>query len=246
MSAFPQLKKPPIIEAQLNFLADTSAGWKVYGSAGRVAEIFPTHVTVQPLQQFLLHFGNPPKVAVDVETGVAGFFLRKAGDPVVFQVRRDGFAFSRLEPYGGWEEFVAAAVSNWERYRAFMNAGELHGINLRYINRIQIPRRDYVANRDGFFTIAPRVPPGTGWGFMGVAHQSTLVTEDQRFLIGVGFSTEQPTLDQEIAGFTLDINVSPRPITGFSEIEKLLVEMRDLKNQAFFSIATEAAWKQYA
>jgi uncharacterized protein (TIGR04255 family) len=242
MPPFPQLKSPPIIEAQMNFHADASAGWASKGTPEEIVQLFPSHSEVRRLQQVEVNLGGAEDARM--QSSVTGFFLRKAGDPAVYMARRDGFAYSRLAPYDGWESFKGAALAAWEHYRKEMQTGELHTVGLRYINRIEVPRRDYIADREAFFTIAPRVPQGTGWKFAGVSHHSVYVTPDQRFHIQVNFGVEAP-VDPETAPFMLDVMVSPRVASGVAEVEPLLLEMRELKNQAFFSIVTEAVWKRY-
>lgn len=249
MPVFPQLKHPPIVEAQLNFLADASSGWKVYGTAGRIVEIFPTHTTVQPLQQFVFRQNAGQ---AEISAGMHGFFLRNPSEPTVFQVRRDGFAFSRLPPYSGWENFVQPGLAAWEHFRGLMDPGTLHGLGLRYINRLEIPREEFIADRDKFLTIAPRVPisehlPGKPWGFINFAHQSLFLTPDERFQVAVSLARELPDLNAAVTVILLDINVTPQPgVLGGTGMDGLLAEMRDLKNQAFFSITTDESRRPYS
>lgn len=244
MPSFPQLSSPPIIEAQIDFQVDASAGWARLGSPAKVAELFPSHPQVEPLQQFVLQT-NPPQAEV---AHFSGCFLRNSAQPTVYQVRRDGFAFSRLQPYEGWESLVGPALEGWERFRQAMGTTGLNGLSLRYINRLEMPRADFVADRDRYFTIAPRVPAGLPWKFAGVSHHSVYVVDGGRFQVAVMLSRDPADINPEIAATVLDIAVSPVPGTEIREdrLTELLAEMRVLKNQAFFSITTEASRKPYA
>jgi uncharacterized protein (TIGR04255 family) len=246
MPPFPPLKNPPIIEAQLNFQLDASAGWNRFGSPGSVAELFPSHPEVQALQQFVFQT-NPPQAGL---APVHGFFLRNSSDPTVYQIRRDGFAFSRLSPYLGWESLVEPALKAWTHYQEMMQTGDLNGISLTFINRLEVPRAEFVANRDRYLTIAPRVPIQESplpWRFAGFAHHSVYIPEKSRFQIAVALANDPGDLNPEVAAIMLEITVSPLPGVeiGTENLSHFLKQMRDLKNQAFFSITTEESRLRY-
>lgn len=251
MTDFPQLKNPPIVEAQLNFQADASGAWEERGTKEGVARIFKSHQEIHPLQQFVV---QPGDIETSITSAVAGYFLRKTGDSVVYQVRRDGFAFSRLQPYEGWESLVRPGLASWERFQEIMRPGELHGVSLRFINRLEVPRDEFVENRDRFLTIAPRLPSspeglphGPPWGFASFAHHSVFHPAESPFQIAVLISRAATDFPAEITAIMLDITVSPipgvQPEAG--RLEKWLLEMRNLKNQAFFSITTEYCRRRY-
>ena len=247
MPPFPSLKNPPIIEAQLNFQLDASAGWSRFGSPTGVAELFPSHPEVQALQQFVFQT-NPPHAGL---APIHGFFLRNPGDPtVVYQIRRDGLAFSRLSPYQGWESLVNPAMEGWKHYQEMMQTGELNGVSLTYINRLEVPRAEFIADRDRFFTIAPRVPKPAvplPWRFAGFAHHSVFIPEGSRFQVAVALANDPGDLNPDVAAIMLEISVSPLRGTEIRAdgLSYLLEEMRDLKNLAFFSITTEESRLRY-
>ena len=244
MHPFPPLKKPPIIEAQLNFQLDASAGWSRYGTPGGVAELFRSHPDVQALQQFVFQT-NPPQAGL---APVHGFFLRNPADPTVYQIRRDGFAFSRLCPYEGWESLVEPALEGWTHYQGMMQTGELNGLSLTYINRLELPRAEFMVDRDRYLTIAPRVPKQglpLPWRFAGFAHHSVYIPEGNRFQIAVALAKDAGDLNPEVAAIMLEISVSPLPGVEIENLDSLLKQMRDLKNQAFFSITTEDSRLRY-
>ena len=246
MPPFPSLKNPPIIEAQLNFQLDASAGWNRYGSPGSVGELFPSHPEVQALQQFVFQT-NPPQAGL---APVHGFFLRNPAHPTVYQIRRDGFAFSRLSPYLGWDSLVEPALKGWTQYQQMMQTGELNGISLTYINRLEVPRAEFVADRDRYLTIAPRVPTlssATPWHFAAFAHRSVYLPQGSRFQIAVNLARDAGDLNPDVAAIILEISVSPLPGVeiGTDDLACFLEQMRDLKNQAFFSITTEESRLRY-
>lgn len=230
----------------MNFQLDASAGWSRYGSTANVAELFPSHPEVQALQQFVSQT-NPPQAGL---APVHGFFLRNPADPTVYQIRRDGFAFSRLSPYLGWESLVEPALNGWTHYQQMMQTRELNGISLTYINRLEVPRAEFVADRDRYLTIAPRMPKPESslpWRLAGFAHQSVYIPKGSRFQIAVALANDPGDLNPEVAAIMLEISVSPLPGVeiGTENLAQFLKQMRDLKNQAFFSITTEESRLRY-
>ena len=52
----------------------------------------------------------------------------------VAQFTRNGFVFSRLKPYEGWETFEAEAKRLWCIYRELAEPSEVQRLGVRFIN----------------------------------------------------------------------------------------------------------------
>lgn len=76
----------------------------------------------------------------------------------VFQVRRDGFAFSQLAPYDKWESFRNVARGAWDVYKSGANPSRIHRVSVRFINRVDIPAAEgELVDLDDYFNTAPRI-----------------------------------------------------------------------------------------
>ena len=107
-----------------------------------------------------------------------------------------------------------------------------------------------MADRDRYLTIAPRVPkqePPLPWRFAGFAHHSVFIPEGSRFQIAVALAKDAGDLNPEVTAIVLEISVSPLPGVEIEteNLAPLLNQMRDLKNQAFFSITTQESRRRY-
>jgi len=56
----------------------------------------------------------------------------------VFQVRLDGFLFSRLTPYTEWEQWQPEARRSGDRYCSVVRPRSVVRIAVRYVNRVSI------------------------------------------------------------------------------------------------------------
>ncbi len=86
-----------------------------------------------------------------------GSRLESGNPPHVLQCRTGGFTFSRLSPYGCWDELRAAAKAEWDLFLAIAPPFVINRIAVRYINELQLPLpfKDF----EEFLSCAPDVPP---------------------------------------------------------------------------------------
>jgi uncharacterized protein (TIGR04255 family) len=97
-----------------------------------------------------------------------GFVFANADKKQVFQVRLDGFTFSRLAPYERWETLRDEARRLWGIYRRIAKPVTVERLAVRYINRLDFPlplleMKDYLRTVP---EIAPDLPQGLAGFFM--------------------------------------------------------------------------------
>ena len=248
MSQISHLSRAPIVEALVNFQANASRLWNSEEIRPAFAKLWPEHADIQELRPMKIEVTQtaegqlPPKVTFPP---VEGLIFRSKSQPTVHQIRRDGYTFSRLEPYENWELLQAGALAGWEYYKAVLEPEELHAVAVRFINRVKFPAEGFKLAQ--YFTTPPVPPPDLGWGFHGFMHQSLYAVPDSpcvvKVIIAPAFDGAQP----ETLAFVIDIEVTLKdslPVLGRS-LESVLAEMRNLKNQAFFNLLTEEPLQAY-
>lgn len=242
-----QLAHPPVIEALLNFQANAVAGWNGEGMEQKAKVLFPTHSKVQMLQEINVQFTGGKEEGGVAHAPIQGFMLRSSLVPTVHQVRRDGYAFSQLKPYTNWEAFVEAAMNGWRIYSDAFKPGELQRVALRFINRLDFPLDEFRQNRDEFLTIAPRVPAGLDWGFAGFQQGNVYAPADSPCLVKVQLMRVIEAGNTASAAILLDTEVVLKePLAALDlTVSQVLLEMRRLKNDAFFGILTPKALERY-
>jgi uncharacterized protein (TIGR04255 family) len=68
-----------------------------------------------------------------------GYRIEAPGRTHVIQLQQEGFTFSRLQPYIGWEATIAEARRVWKHYEQLANPLQVNRLGVRYINRLDIP-----------------------------------------------------------------------------------------------------------
>jgi uncharacterized protein (TIGR04255 family) len=89
-------------------------------------------------------------------TTFTGFRFWHKHQKQVIQAQLDGFTFSRLTPYEGWEAFSKEAKRLWEIYCEVTEPQHITRIALRYINRFDfpLPMQDF----SDYLRTTPNVP----------------------------------------------------------------------------------------
>ena len=90
------------------------------------------------------------------ETKTGGIRLESTSPPHVLQCRTNGFTFSRLSPYGSWDELKTVAKFEWDQFLTVAPQLVIHRIAVRYINELRLPMpfKDF----EEYLSCPPEVP----------------------------------------------------------------------------------------
>ena len=192
-----------------------------------------------------LEGGKPPTQKVS-ELGWMGVRFRSADGKHIAQFKRDGFEFSRLEPYIDWDQLSGEALRLWSIFKDLGQPREIYRIGVRFINRIQLPPGEVLF--EDYIQPAPMPPRGLDLPFQGYVHHDTLAVPGHPYAINV-IQTIQPPLSAGASGVALilDLDVfATQPFTlDDSILGRRLLEMRWLKNKAFFGSITQKALEMF-
>lgn len=186
--------------------------------------------------------GDKELESTHVNHGLIGWRFESGDGRHVAQFRKDGFTFSRLEPYTQWEEVFAEASRLYALYWEVAIPEEVTRIAVRFINRLSLPE-DEVGDFSPFLA-APPVCPVQGQvllnGFLTQVQVADPVT-------GISATiTQTIQSDGNRPGFVpviLDLDVyeartfSPDP----QAILLRFGALREAKNRYFFGSITEKA-----
>src|SRR5207253_4384748 len=104
----------------------------------------------------------PP--AIGVRTHI-GYTFTSSDGLQAFQSRLDGFTFSRLAPYNGWESFCSEARRLWNIYREVTQPQAVTRAAVRYINRLDLPLP--IRDLKDYLRTVPEVSPDLPQGLSG-------------------------------------------------------------------------------
>lgn len=236
------LNNPPIVEAIFDIkvsppvdlrLDAVVAKFEPFGfEPARAEEISELEFTVRAGPRTTSHeIGNAAAV---------GYRLFSNDRKDVLQIRRDGFTYTRLAPYVGWEKFFADASSCWKTYRENTTPQAISRIALRYINRIDLVRPAGSKRLGQIFEAPLRLPQGyprfvSQWMTRMMVHEP-----DQNLQGFVTIISEPPKAQKSQLILDLDVfSKAPLPVDYDALLSKFLL-LRDMKNRLFFATFKEA------
>jgi uncharacterized protein (TIGR04255 family) len=184
------------------------------------------------------------EVGASATQKLRGFAFVSEDAKQVFQARLDGFTFSRLRPYGTWNDLRDEARRLWGIYRSATNPYRIVRVAVRYINQIDIPQLG-IEYRDYFRTV-PEVSPDLPQGLSGFFMQLQFPQEDFGGLL-VLTQTAIPPSTPSTTSVILDLDVFKDgvDITSDEEAWALLETLRIRKNEFFEGCITDNARQMF-
>jgi len=243
---FIHLSHAPITEAVIEIRAILESPWDEQRVSealkGRLPE-YPGFVQQKAFKQEF-QIGVSPDVPAKQtfsDLGLKGFRIQSADKLHIAQFNKDGFVFSRLNPYADWQEFVREALRLWQIYSELTRPFETPRIGLRFINRLSCPPEELELAE--YLRVVPIPPVDLNVPFARFLHHDTLKIPDHPYGINI-IKTIQPPQDAEgkDLGLIIDIDVftTEKFATSSVVIQERLEEMRWLKNKAFFGSITDS------
>jgi uncharacterized protein (TIGR04255 family) len=244
---FQHLPSAPIAEAVVEIRARATSDWNEAGVSAvlypRLAE-YPHRESRKEMQVEMKVVPSKPPVQEYRDLGWKGFVVRSGDKKQVVQFTRDGFVFSRLQPYLDWQHLRDEALRLWDIHKELARPVEVGQIGLRYINRIPLSpiERDF----SRFIQPVPEPPCGIGLAVRSFMHIDELAVPGHPYVVKL-VKTIQDVPEQGVSKcyLILDIDVLAREKAGLDEPPKRLEEMRWLKNKVFFCSITEKALRMF-
>ncbi len=238
---YPHLTKAPIVEAVIEVRVNTEKPLEEEYLLSSVKKRVPGYSKISPQHEYKHELKLPPdkkselKVADPVFKGAR---LHADGTPQIVQFNRDGFVFSRLQPYETWESLQKEAWHLWGTYKELACPLMINRVGVRFINEFPISFESF--DLDDYLQGAPKPPGDSGLPFLGFFHQDALDVPNSPYKINL-IRTIQKSLQPK--GFQLIIDIDVFNDNNFETNDDILLEnlaeMRCLKNQLFFDCITE-------
>ena len=244
---FEHLPRAPIVEAVVDIRAqpvealDEAVVKACFEGRLTGYEFLDSQRGIQIEQEFSIA-ADKPSAPILRDLGWKGLRFRSADKKYIAQFNRDGFVLSRLEPYQSWEIFFEETVRLWRVYVELARPVEIVRAGLRFINKIQLPLGELQFER--YLHAPPISPKGFDLPFFGFMHRDVLAVPDHPYAINI-IRTIQPTTTGSATRLSLIIDIDAFTAHAFPFDEALLkrrlLEMRWLKNKAFFGSITRKA-----
>lgn len=240
---FERLASAPIVEAVLAITARAESALEESAVTEHLKPKLPDYPTVfsgRLIQHSLKEVEGVPSEHIQRDLGWNALRWHSHDKRQIAMFARNGFSFSRLEPYESWEKFCSEALRLWQLHVELFRPTLVQRLGLRYINRIPVDQLP--VDLDEILYTAPTAPRGLELPVDSFLHQDNLYVPQSPYRITV-IQTAQPIAvpTGPVAGLFLDIDVSV-PVQfelKSGVLEHYLAEMRWLKNKAFFGSLTE-------
>ncbi len=236
MARVRHLARAPIKEAVIDFRVTSAPDGAVSDFRSLVDEHASEFASVSPIWMTGFQIQVGPQAADDVKKENVEIGVRLGAPGQVVQLRRDGFTFSKLEPYTSWEDIAPVALEWWDRYCLAARPLSIDRVAMRYVNHIPLPAPPF--DLDEFLTCAPRVPAELPQFFAQFGSR-VVVDAGARGFVSVVQMFNSPELPPNAV--VLDIDAFRLGSFGRDRADVLPVfeDLRELRNQAFFGSLTE-------
>ena len=242
MKPFPHLSRAPIVEAVIDIRAQFEKEWQHESIEEQLKKELPDYPHIEPQKMFrtttTIRPDQQPQTAT-IDLGWKGFFFRFEDNKQVVQFQRDGFAFSRLEPYEDWDHLIREAHRLWDIYQKYVSPLVPSRLGVRFINRIEAASEGRI---EDYLTDAPEPPCGLEWPFDGFFHHDTFTVPGTPYSVNLIrlLEASQP-LTKPNMSFIIDIDVF---VTSPLELDNIwgrhLDNIHDIKNEVFFKSVTHS------
>jgi uncharacterized protein (TIGR04255 family) len=244
---FPHLVRAPIVEAVIEVRARAQAPWEQRAIAQQITPLLPDYpktVSRDQIQQEI-KLGQEQPNLVTRNLGWHGLQFQSADGKHIAWFTRDGFMFSRLQPYQDWSHLFGEAMRLWQVHVRVAKPLEIQRVGVRFINRIEMEPGS-VCYEDYIRLPADR-PEGLDVPFTGFFHLDTLAVPGYSLAVNIIRTVQPPQSQNAGVAVILDIDAfSTTPFKmGQEELEQNLGQMRWLKNKVFYGIIAEKALNRF-
>lgn len=246
MSAIRRLANPPITEALIDFRVKARPDLKASefdGLRSKLGSAFPK-VAEQVDFEMQVEFGGAATSPSLKTHPPRGLMFGSADGRDNAQFRVDGFTFNRLKPYTSWDDIFPKAMGFWDMYVSIARPQAITRVAVRYLNAFQ-HTTPITALRD-VFRAPPVVPEELPQAASRFTTMVTIHDPKRRLTAHVGQSMHQPQ-GQGPVQVAIDIDAfrHENVPTDTGSLTDVFANLRDYKNEIFFSLLTEQKIKEF-
>jgi uncharacterized protein (TIGR04255 family) len=238
---FPPLAHAPIVEAVIHWQASPTKSLDRQKWKQELARRFPGY-SLDDQKQFEFEAALSALtegVETQQRTRWDGFRLSSTDGKFVCQLRPNGVVFSRLAPYEGWPTFVAEALRFWDSFVELAAPVAVDRLGVRFINQIEIKNEDAVSDlvNETADVLEPIELPTERY-----FREDTVDVPGHPYRVNLVRATQElrPTSLPK-KSLIVDVDAFSTEPTGTDKavVERLLAELRFLKNLVFFTYVKE-------
>ncbi len=193
---------PPLIEAVCDFRFSSSQPWD-WTIPGlfyeQIREKFPIKEQLNAVETII----DPGQAKFVQQLQPKLQFSTEKRDEVI-QIGPDNLSLHQLPPYSGWMNFKESIIAYLQMYMKAANPTGLTSVALRYVNHIEISRKDI--ELEDYFNLMPQVPQPIPQIFPTFLLNIDVPYETPVSGLRIIFGTVVPKVAENLA-YVLDLNM---------------------------------------
>jgi len=233
-----EYKNPPIVEAICGFRFDQDP-WNITTPGLIYEQIraeYPDAPEERPIIQANMSADSSLN-ATQLSIGAPVTQVAFRNGSKILSVAPQNVAVHSLAPYEGWDELKPRALRALAAYKKVVPNARVTGLNLRYVNRVFIPKSKFSFGE--YFTVAQALPPS---GFPGSItsffDRMESAYDDAPVRIVFTWASEDSATQQ--ASFILDFDLTRSEEINESDLEDALDDLRERERAAFESLIRDS------
>ncbi len=244
---FEKLPKAPIVEAVIHWRAQPAEKIIPTTFLNQLRERLPDYPVVQPQHELEInHQSGPSGSSLSQSHAWQAFQFASADQINVAQFGRNGLVVSRLAPYEHWEPFRKEALRLWQVYNDLAAPPEVQRLGVRYINLLPI---DSISDAGKLLAKLPSFPGSFELTLDQFTNQTKFEVPNKEYALNL-IQTIQPAPPnaEHRLNLVVDIDVFTTLATvpnNESDRNRMLAEMRWIKNKSFFGLFSKSAIEQF-
>lgn len=225
---------PPITEAVIEVKFATPLDSKAFEKLNtKFNKSYPDDKVIQSVRFELIVNAGGQHSQTPKSDGQTGHRRSSADMTQLLVLWPDSFVVSQLAPYIGWEAFFDRFTRDWKAWKRSSGFREINRIGVRFINRIDIPLENGIAQHEEYLNIYPKLPESIE-AVDSYAVQTLSRLEDIHCTLTINSASVPSPLLGHVS-FMLDIDIAKAADLpqNDKEIFQLLNQIREKKNQIF-------------
>lgn len=224
--------KAPIIEALISIEIENLPDLKLE-SFQMIDKAYPGHESIFK-NEFTFDVLN---ASAKAQRTVLGVKATSEDGKQIAQFKTDGFTFSRLAPYNGWNAFSAEAKRLWDIYETLVAKQPVaKALVIRYINKLILPLGPNINEYFNVYTYFPDDYPVRAQNYF--LRLEILLNEPAAGVL-IMQQAQLPQEAPDTVAFLLDNEFRFSLTNDTPPIWELATEVRHLKNATFKRLLTE-------
>ncbi|MDD1428642.1 TIGR04255 family protein [Dolichospermum sp. ST_sed9] len=246
----------PITEAILDITVNVNDNFdhiKLLDIHEEIKEFFPNRQQRMAFKGGIeFNLENPDEIinpqSLSISNKPEGYIFLSEDKKRIIQAKLNGFTFSKLKPYEGWEKFYREAYQLWQKYAEITSPTQVTRLGLRYINQIMIPAEGDI-ELNNYIKILPGVPDDLKVTMEGYFMQIRVCHPEYEPSRAIVNQTIGEVTDNEKGEkaypliFDIDVFQEVNLEANDDQTIKMIFEenLRGLRNEIFFKSITETA-----